>query len=241
MVKNATGLFVLLALLIVSPKTVDAEQAHLRINCTFHSPYEQFFFRIVQEMGDRSGISIERGEPPVGRSLIQVHEGMDDGDGPRIAGLSRSYPNIIAVPEPIGHFHFGAFARNDEIVLNGWDGLSNLNVAYIIGWKIFDINVVKAKSIVKVKNADLLFKLLDADRTDVALMTKISGYAAVNRLGLRDIHFIEPPLAVEPNYLYLNKKHERLIPDLVAALKDIKEDGAYKRLYEEIILTNMPE
>jgi len=223
------------------PGVCFAEQNHLRINCTIHSPYEAFFFRLVEEICSRNNISVERNTPPVGRSLIHVNQGIDDGDGPRIGGLSSNYPDMVCVPEPFGDFRFGAFSKAENIKIHGWSSLSDLNVAYINGWKIFDRQVNTAKSITKVKNKDLLFRLLDANRTDVVLLTKLSGYAMIRNLNLKGIRFVEPPLAIEPNFLYLNNRHKSLAPKLAQTLRELKQDGTYKRLYHEMISPYLPK
>jgi polar amino acid transport system substrate-binding protein len=218
-----------------------AETRHLRINCTFHSAYEPFFFRLVEEAGARNSISITQNTPPVGRSLIHVNQGIDDGDGPRISGLSDSFPNLVLVPEPLGKFEFGAFTRDQHLSINSWEGLSELNVAYIHGWKIFDTHVTSAKSITKVKNADLLFKLLANDRADVVLITKLAGYHMIHKLELKNIHFVEPALAVKPNYLYLNRRHESLALLLAETIREIKKDGTYAKLFNEMISPHLPD
>jgi polar amino acid transport system substrate-binding protein len=242
MMKTKSLFISVLALWIFSlPFDSGAEQHQLKINCTLHSPYEAFFLRLVEKICARNGIGVIPQTPPVGRSLLNVNQGIDDGDGPRIGGLSATYPNLVRVPEPFGDFTFGAFAKHKEIRIDGWDSLKQLNVAYITGWKIFDLRVTQAKSITKVKNKDLLFRLLDADRTDVALMTRLSGYAAIRRLHLKGIRFLEPPLAVVPNFLYLNKRHEALAFKLADTLKALKEDGTYQRLYHEMISPHLPK
>ncbi|MFH2064187.1 MAG: transporter substrate-binding domain-containing protein [Pseudomonadota bacterium] len=215
---------------------VGAEPRHsLRINCTMHSPYEVFFFRLVEEIGSRNRLLIERNTPPTGRSLIHVNQGIDDGDGPRVAGLSSAYPNLICVPEPFGDFIFGAFAIDRNIRIDGWSSLADHNVAYIHGWKIFEDQITAAKSITRVKDAEQLFMLLHAGRADVALVTKTVGYAMMEKLNLKGIRFIEPPLAVKSNFLYLHKRHRDLVPKIQQTLLDLKRDGTYQRLYHEII------
>ncbi|MBW1781824.1 MAG: transporter substrate-binding domain-containing protein [Deltaproteobacteria bacterium] len=229
-------LVAIMAMAIFSPPIAGADDPlHLRINCTVHSPYEAFFVRLLEEICSRNNIVLERNTPPVGRSLSLVNEGVDDGDGPRIAGLSSAYPHLVCVPEPFGVFRFGAFARSRDIHINDWAGLADLNVAYIHGWKIFDNQVKAARSITKVKDKALLFKLLDAGRTDVALITKLAGYAEIQKLGLKGIHFIEPPLAVKPTFLYLNQRHRDVALKLARTLQELKQDGTYDRLYQEII------
>jgi len=218
-----------------------AEANELNINCTIHSSYEAFFFRLVEEICVRNNIKVIRQTPPVGRSLIRVNQGIDDGDGPRIGGLSSSFSNLVQVPEPFGDFVFGAFTENRDIRIDGWESLSDLNVAYIIGWKIFDQKVRHAKSITRVSNMTLLFGLLEKGRTDVVLITKLPGYEMIEKLNLEGVRFVEPPLAVEPNFLYLNKRYEALAPVLAETLREIKKDGTYQRLYDEMILPHLPK
>lgn len=239
--KNIVIVAIIFIFAFLSPCIGHAEQLKLRINCTIHSPYEAFFVRLLEEICLRNNIDLYRSMPPVGRSLIHVNQGLDDGDGPRIAGLSSAYPNIVCVPEPFGEFHFGAFAKSPKIQINGWAGLAELNVAYIHGWKIFDNQVKTAKSITKVKNKDLLFKLLDTGRTDVALITKSAGYEMVQKLNLKGIRFIHPPLAIEPNFLYLHKRHKDLAPQLAQTLRDMKQKGTYDQLYKHMLSPYLTE
>jgi polar amino acid transport system substrate-binding protein len=199
MMKKTVIFFVLTLSFSSSPYVFGADKNHLRINCTIHSPYEAFF-RLVKEACSRNDITVERNTPPVGRSLIHVNQGIDDGDGPRIRGLTSTYPKLLCVPEPFGDFHFGAFARPENIRIDGWSSLSNINVPYIHGWKIFDYHVKAARSVTRVKNKGLLFRLLDAGRTDVVLITKLTGYAMIQELGLKDVHFVEPPWPLSPTF-----------------------------------------
>lgn len=221
--------------LAILPKLSGADQSHLRINCTIHSPYEAFFFRLVEEICTRNSIVIKHNTPPVGRSLIRVDQGIDDGDGPRVKGLESTYPNLICVPEPFGNFTFGAFITDKDVKINRWSSLSKLNVAYIHGWKIFEDNVTSAASITKVKNAELLFKLIDSGRADAVLITKLAGYDMIQKLGLKNIKFAEPPLASKSNYLYLNNRHRDLAHILAQTLRDLKSDGTYDRIHSDMM------
>jgi ABC-type amino acid transport substrate-binding protein len=58
---------------------------------------------------------------------------------------------------------------------------------------------------------------------------------------LKNIYFLEPPLAVKPNYLYLNKRHEALSSLLAESLREIKQDGTYAKLFHEIISPFLPD
>lgn len=233
MIKKIIAAIVFIFLLLSSCPG-QAAPLTLRINCTIHSPYEAFFAATVAEICRRRGIVFQRCTPPVARSLINVDQGLDDGDGPRIGELSRAFPNIIPVPEPFGEFRFGAFARS-KIQINGWADLADLNVAYLHGWKIFEDHVKTARSIVKVADKEILFKLLDKGRTDVVLITELSGNENVNRLNLNGIQFITPPLAVEPTFLYLNKRYKDLAIEFAQTLREMKQDGTYDKLYRKML------
>ena len=229
----------ILFLLWVSPmlSAHGAETDFLKINCTVHSSYEAFFFRVVEEICLRNTIGVKRNTPPVGRSLINVNQGIEDGDGPRVEGLEDMYPHLVRVPESFGEFVFGAFTRRKNVYIGGWDDLSDLNVAYIHGWKIFDLNVTSTKSLVKVRNVDLLFNLLEKERVDVILLTRLTGCAVIRERNLQGVYFAESPLAVKANYLYLNQRHRSLVPVFAQTLKRIKKDGTYDKLYHDIIVS----
>jgi polar amino acid transport system substrate-binding protein len=179
--------------------------------------------------------------PEMAYAGIHVNQGIDDGDGPRISGLENSFPNLVCVPEPFGEFAFGAFTRDRSIRIEDWNDLSDLNVAYIHGWKIFDTHVTTAKTITKVKNAELLFTLLTNGRADVVLITRLAGYHIIHERGLKNIHFIEPPLAAKLNYLYLNQQHAPLASVFADTLRQIKQDGTYTTLFQEIIAPYLPD
>lgn len=182
--KKLTHILIMAMMIFYSSIPCNAGPIGLRINCTIHSPYEAFFFRLVEEICLKNGIHAVRNTPPIGRSLIHVNEGIDDGDGPRITGLSTDYPNMVQVAEPFGDFIFGAFTKSETVKITGWSSLKALNVAYVQGWKIFDTKVTEAKSIIRVKDKDLLFRLLDTGRTDVVLFTNIVGYEVIKKCGL---------------------------------------------------------
>ena len=51
------------------------------------------------------------------------------------------------------------------------------------------------------------------------------------------MHALEPSLARREMFIYLNKRHTALAPKLAAALRAIKAEGLYDRLYREKVLS----
>ena len=227
-----------LVMMVLVAALGQAGETLLRINCSLHSPYELFFIEVLSEACRRLDITLERNTPPVGRSLILVNDGIDDGDGPRIGGLEDAYPNLVRVSEPFDEFEFGAFSDEPGLTVDGWRSLAGFEVAYLRGWKIFEENVRYYKRLIVVDDTDELFRLLKNHRADMVLCTRAVGEEAIRRLKLEDVRFLESPLAVEPAYLYLHKQHRALAERLAETLKEMKRDGTYGALVAKIAAKN---
>ena len=194
-----------------------------------------FYDLIVKNMFQRINIEAKTVLLPSQRSLINANTGIDDGNIARIKGLEKKFKNLIMVPEKVIDFDFVAFTKNKNIKVNSWKDLVNYNVSFINGWKLFEKKVQHYKSLVKTKNTDQLFDLLDKDRVDVILYDLWSGLWWTKENSSK-IDYLKPPIARFQLYLYVNKKHRKLVPILATALKDMKTDGTYKRIYEKSLM-----
>ncbi len=226
--------FITIFMISIFAGTLQAQQS-LRINSTIHSPSEAIFVKNLEEVFKRLGIQMIRQTPPVGRALLNVNEGIDDGDGPRLKLIEGLFPNMIRVPESFGNFHFVAFSNSVTVKTSSWESLVPYHIAYIHGWKLFDAHVVGAKSVTKVKNAELLFKLLQKKRTELVLTSLVSGLSYIQESNLQGIELMEPSLLIEPKFLFLHKKHKDLVPRIASTLREMKKDGTYQLNYEEIL------
>lgn len=185
---------------------------------------------ILKEAFRRLGLKTDIVQLPAERSLTNANEGITDGDFVRISGLDRIYPNLVMVPEKIMDFEFMAFTKNLNIQITDWDTLRRYNVAIVRGWKILEENIVGTQSLVRTKNQDILFSLLDNDRADIVVYSRLEGYGVIRKLGIKGVKTLEPPLVVREMFLYLNKKHEKLLPMLASVLKAMKNDGTYEKI-----------
>ncbi len=184
---------------------------------------------LVKEVFRKIGRQAEIVSLPAERSLISANSGLVDGDLLRIGGLNRLYSDLVQVPEPSMDFEFVCFTRRVTGNIVGWKGLEPYNVAIVTGWKILEENV-HAEVVTKVDGLESLMALLDSDRVDIVIYERIEGCAMIERLGVEGIHVIEPPIAVREMYLYLNRKHEELLPEIAATMKEMKRDGSYEML-----------
>ena len=228
--------FLLLAVLIYP---TDAP-AQLSINTTSAPPLAEdddtgFHDLLTIEAFKRIGLRVDLYRLPGERALVNLQKGIDDGTVVRIAGLEQLYPDIRRVPEPLMHWEFVAFTRTVDVALPDWRSLAPFHIAFINGWKILEANARHARSVTTVRDAEQLFGLLLNDRADVVLYEKWQGLHLLQKLGRDDVRLLTPPLAAPEMYMYLHKRHAALLPKLAAALKEIKTDGTYTRIFEQTL------
>ncbi|MDP3700399.1 MAG: transporter substrate-binding domain-containing protein [Hylemonella sp.] len=172
------------------------------------------------------------------RQLANADAGIEDGMGARVAGLEKQYPNLVRVPEELVTFDFVAFSIRHRFPTANWESLSPYAVSYIIGWKAFEANVSGVKELALASNVDQLFTLLEMGRTDVVLYERLHGLIKAREKGLI-VQTMEPPLLRSKLYIYVHRKHAALAPRLAEALRRLKQDGTYQRIYSATLGTRM--
>jgi polar amino acid transport system substrate-binding protein len=194
-----------------------------------------YYDQILIEVFRRIGQPVQITHLPTERSIVSANMGLTDGEFPRISGLDRLYPNLLEVPEKIDDFDFAAFTWRSDIQLENWASCTPYNIAIVRGWKILESNLADAKSLVKVRNQNVLFAFLAARRTDIAVYSRFEGQEIIEQLDLQGVRALEPPLATKDMFLYLNEKHDRLIPALTEQLLSMKKDGTYDRIRKKTL------
>lgn len=188
--------------------------------------------RIIKEAFRRVGVNAEIVFTNTRRSLVDVNDGLLDAEMNRIEGLDVTYTNLVRVPEPNMQMHFVAFAKKD-IPISGWTSISNLKVGMVQGWKILEQHTRSFTHLTQLTEVSTLFELLERERLDVVLYSKLTGYEELHQLGYTDIRALSPPLIVKDMFLYLHKSHKDLAAPVANALREMKQDGTYARIVTE--------
>ena len=226
-------------LFFFTANTVLAQET-LVLNTAAGAPYHTseetgFVDRILREALGRIGIGVKIVKLPAERAIINANAGIGDGDAYRVAGLEKSYPNLVRVPENIATMTFVAFSKEMDFQTTGWMSLKPYSVGLITGWKIFEHNVTEAAQITKVKNKTQLFNLLVNGRAHVVLYEAWQGQAHLRKNKITVIKMLQPPFAEKDMFLYLHKKHRSLVPKVTAALRAMKADGTFQRLVDKLL------
>jgi polar amino acid transport system substrate-binding protein len=230
---------------VLMPGWLRAEQARMTIATSDGVPLSTpegtgFHDRVVREAFNRIGVALEIVHLPAERSLQNANEGVEQGVFVRVEGMEKVYPNLRRVPEKISEYEFVAFSKRSDIRINGWESLRNYHVAIITGWKILEQNIQQSQSLIKVRDAALLFQALVDDKVDLVVYNKLDGYGAIKTMGLQGIHALQPPFATRDMFLYLHSSQQERIPELTEALQAMKRDGTYQILEQQALIPYLP-
>ncbi len=193
------------------------------------------FESLMRKVFAENGLEISVQILPPERSLYQANIGQDDGDGPRVAGLEKLYPDLVMVPEKIWDMRFCGFSKNTGIRLDGWDSLKPYRVGIIRGWKILEQNITDTKYLEITGDANHLFQLLDKDRIEIGVLSRLEGLDMIRKKNLQGISILSSPLAEREMFFYLHKKHGALVLKIAATLKRMKENGEYGNIVENAL------
>ena len=194
-----------------------------------------FLDAVAGEAFRRAGVELKLVRLPAERGLLNANAGIEDGDLSRIAGLEAQYPNLVRVPEKLLDIEFTAFSKNPALP-GRLEVLRTHPAGYIKGWKIFEKLFAGAPNVVTAGDPEQMFRQLELDRIDVALYAHWQGLSLIRHQGLKGVHALEPPLAKRELFIYLHNRHAALVPKLAEALREIKAEGLYDRLYREKVL-----
>jgi polar amino acid transport system substrate-binding protein len=76
-------------------------------------------------------------------------------------------------------------------------------------------------------------RLLALGRIEVALYERWTGVALLRQQGIQGVHVLRPSLANREMFIYLHKRHAALVPRLAAALRSLKQEGIYQKVYDQ--------
>jgi len=195
---------------------------------------------VAREAFRRAGLNLKLIQLPAERALLNANAGIEDGEVSRVAGIEKVYTNLIPVPEKLVDHHFVAFTRNAKLDKTTWDGLTPFTVGYIRGYKIIENNLKPGTRTNTANSAEQLLTMLDKGRIDIAIYRRWEGIVLAQKLGIKNIHIIEPSLAEKEIFIYLHKKHADKVDKVATALRQIKAEGLFARACNEAFAAFKP-
>jgi len=189
---------------------------------------------VLKQAYRKLGIEVEYNPLPGERALQTANSGKVDGEVFRIINIQKKYPNLIPIPTPINILEAVAFSKQPDLIVSGWHSLSKLSIGIQVGIK-FAERGTRGMSPVLVDTNEQLFKMLNADRIDVAAVALTNGLKTLSKLNLTSIYAVSPPIQVFPLYHYLHKKHAALVPRLNTVLAEMAVSGDIKKIRDTFL------
>jgi polar amino acid transport system substrate-binding protein len=193
---------------------------------------------IVREAYRRLGIDVVIKKYPAERAVRLANQGEVDGEVQRIGGLAEKYPNLIEVRPAINFVDATVFTKATKFPVQGWESLSPYRIGLIRGIKFAEQNTA-GMSVALVGGYEVLFRLLDRGRVDVALSPRVNGWYYIKRTGMDGIRSLEPSVAVFDLYHYLNRKHADLVPYFSAMVSRMRASGELPRIRARVVSVMM--
>lgn len=192
-----------------------------------------FLETLLPPLLEEAGLHAQIVSIPSKRALKELNSGKIDANGLRLRILEEHYQNIIRMNEPVMNIDFVAITNREDVHIQSWADLGQYRVAYPSGWKIFDVNVPENTALMKVNKHDQLFGLLNIKRVDVVLLSRTIANTLLARTHVPGLRFLSPPLHRTPSYLFFHKSKQDEAKQLAAALRRLKQNGVYGKLYRD--------
>ncbi len=184
------------------------------------------FSTVMKEVYQAAGYNLTIVKLPAKRSLAEANKGTYDGELGRSVFIKPHAPNLVQIPFIITHLNIAIFSKSDRnYQISSPEDLKGLSVGGLRGVAYLN-EFEKTHSIQYLNTATSLFKMLNLDRIDVAIHTKLDGLVVLKNIN-RDkpikTHIINlDSIAI---YHYLHKSNPKLITEITATLITMKKDG----------------
>ena len=167
-----------------------------------------------------------------GKSALEFsNSGKADDELQRVSGIKK-FTNLVEVPIPINYIQGSVFTKKVDFPLHGWHSLKPYQIGIVDGI-VFAKEGTRGMDVTVTKDYKSLLELLSKGEIDVAILPRVSGLIAMNKVS--DVHIRELNGVLETFllYHYINKKNLDLLPALTRELKRMLIDGTTREIRKE--------
>lgn len=220
--------------LLLSPHRAWAERHGIEHRLVFSTfppgGLHDLFDHILSEAYARLGYEVELQGYPAERALLMANDGLVDGEAGRVSVVERSYPNLIRVPTPIYVNRIAVLTVDADIdPAKGWAQFAYYRTCIRNGYKFLESRV-PGENCHRVSSYEKMLELLKNRRVDVALAEFFDILPTLGKVGMGDVRMLDEPMAVNPMYHYLNRRHADLVPKIDAVLRAMAAEGRLKEI-----------
>ncbi|WP_426337465.1 hypothetical protein ACN9MY_13510 [Pseudoduganella sp. R-31] len=175
-------------------------------------------WKTVEAAAHRAGLGVKVSALSAERGMVLVNEGKLDGAIGRTMLAASSYPQLVAVPEPIYMYAPTAYSYKKIDVSRGWKSLRGHTLCMRRGYNFTEERTAGMPRH-RLDNDASLLRMLKAGGCDIAIMGRSNKEVLAMQGHDPDLLQLLPPLEEVPLYLFLHKRHAALVPRLAEALR----------------------
>jgi polar amino acid transport system substrate-binding protein len=186
---------------------------------------------VMEEAYRRIGVAATFRPFGAAAALEASRSGEVDAELHRIAGIDRSFPELVQVPIPINFVRGAAFSRKYRFPVRSWNSLDPYRIGIVRGI-VFTEEGTAGMDVRVADDHDQLVRWIAEDEVDLGVVPRTAGHAAIRRSGHDDIHELDGLLETLLLYHYLNVRRADLAHRLEPVLKEMLLDGTTRRLLD---------
>ena len=191
---------------------------------------------ILTDIYKRAGLTLTVQPVPNARATMMATSGMVDGEVARIDTYAENNPPLQRVDPPYYYFTASAIAKSNRgIRINSKEDLKKYRVGIVRGILYLKQMTMGVENLEIANGHDNLYKMLEKDRVDVIIDTRINSRYFIKKFDLKEMELVGD-LARFDNYNILTPANKNLAPKISATIKSLITSGDLVKLrkkYEE--------
>ncbi|WP_462159129.1 hypothetical protein [Pseudoalteromonas sp. GB56] len=208
-------------------------QSFERPSVSFNKPMDtaqaRYVIDLMTRVYDQLGYTLDIVDYAHPQALEAADQGIFDGQLARIANIESQYENLLRVNYPLFNFELFILTRCQECGLEELNSIAMRN-GYPVTEQYLDEHHYQGQRI-KIENVAAQLNLLAQKQVDGVVLLDFHLQSEMNS-GI-DSRFQRHHLANYYSYHYVHKRHEQRIPKILAALKQLEEQGVVSELKEK--------
>lgn len=192
---------------------------------------------VVREAFRLAGMTLVFRQLPLARLIESADSGEVDGDLQRIGELPAEFTHLVRVPTPINRVGVAVYGTSPDLVTKSRADISRMRC--VIQRSVFLLTKhTQGMSVTGAQNTVAALEMVRNGHADVAILIREDSEVRIRQAGATDVVRWPALWASEPLYLWLNRKHEALVPRLNEALQRLQRQGFIERAHADMLRKN---
>lgn len=191
----------------------------------------QIFFN---ELERRTGINFNLIHLPLNRAVINLDEGLIDGNFNRTKQAYENSDNVLFSRQPISYFPFNIVSRDSSIDPAEPESFREKRLVIVQGTKIINdwINETGITNVTTVKDFVTVLNMLKLDRGDYTIGNQ-QVYPFLAYPEFNNLRILNPPVLQITVHLVIHKRYKSLMETIDTALEEMAAEGWMERLLQK--------